>query len=151
MDVLLFNASYGEGGARENIVVNIFIIDKIFVWKPRRRLPRFLIYAKRRRGFWGVFRSEENRDSELIKFDTRRSRNIEKGGPKEERRVCYPRPTKPWTCPRGSRDSLISLRTRGCVKIYCGDKTVHNSPGKRDSFFESKRESKARFRDFYRC
>lgn len=89
MDVLLFNASYGEGGARENIVVNIFIIDKIFVWKPRRRLPRFLIYAKRRRGFWGVFRSEENRDSELIKFDTRRSRNIEKGGPKEERRVCY--------------------------------------------------------------
>ena len=34
-----------------------------------------------------VFRSEENRDSELIEFDTSRSRNIEKGPGNVKRRV----------------------------------------------------------------
>lgn len=37
----------------------------------------FLI--RRKDGGLCVFRTEENRDSELIKFDTRRGRNIEKG------------------------------------------------------------------------
>lgn len=41
----------------------------------------------------------------------------ESGGEYEATRASSNATTKPWTRPRGSRDSLISLRTRGCVKI----------------------------------
>lgn len=88
-----------------------------------------------------VFRAEENRDSGLIKFDTRGGRNIEKGGAGEEYEATRAllaasnATTKPtWTCPRGSRDSLISLRTsRGCVKILAIKRGRFNSLGRRDS------------------